>query len=68
LGGTRLTGGAGNIIGTVGGVIAISILRNGMNLLQVPSFYVLVIMGSILITVLYIDKRLTTTGKLELQL
>jgi ribose transport system permease protein len=68
LGGTRLTGGAGNIIGTVGGVIAISILRNGMNLLQVPSFYVLVIMGSILITVLYVDKRLTTTGKLGLQL
>jgi ribose transport system permease protein len=68
LGGTRLTGGAGNIIGTVGGVIAISILRNGMNLLQVPSFYVLVIMGGILITVLYIDKRLSSMGKLELQL
>ncbi|AXS83126.1 ABC transporter permease [Marinobacter sp. Arc7-DN-1] len=57
LGGTRLTGGFGSIIGTFGGVLAIAILRNGMNLLQVPSFYVLIILGSILIIVLIIDKR-----------
>ncbi|TGN39141.1 ABC transporter permease [Marinobacter confluentis] len=57
LGGTRLTGGFGSIIGTLGGVLAIAILRNGMNLLQVPSFYVLIILGSILIIVLFIDKR-----------
>lgn len=57
LGGTRLTGGFGSILGTFGGVLAIAILRNGMNLLQVPSFYVLIILGSILIIVLFIDKR-----------
>lgn len=57
LGGTRLTGGFGSIIGTLGGVLAIAVLRNGMNLLQVPSFYVLIILGSILIMVLIIDKR-----------
>jgi ribose transport system permease protein len=57
LGGTKLTGGVGSIIGTFGGVIAIGILRNGMNLLQVPSFYVLVIMGVILITVLFFDRQ-----------
>jgi ribose transport system permease protein len=57
LGGTRLTGGYGSIIGTFGGVLAIAILRNGMNLLQVPSFFVLIILGSILIIVLFIDKR-----------
>ena len=67
LGGTRLTGGAGSIIGTLGGVLAIGILRNGMNLLQVPSFYVLVIMGAILITVLFIDKQVTRAGKQELK-
>lgn len=57
LGGTRLTGGAGSISGTLGGVLAIGILRNGMSLMQVSAFYVLVIMGAILITVLFIDKR-----------
>jgi len=60
LGGTRLTGGFGSIIGTLGGVLAIAILRNGMNLLQVPSFYVLIILGSILIIVLVIDKRFSS--------
>lgn len=57
LGGTKLTGGRGSIIGTFGGVLAIQILRNGMNLMQVPAFWVLVILGSILIAVLFIDKQ-----------
>lgn len=58
LGGTKLTGGKGDIIGTFGGVLAIGILRNGMNLMQVPAFYVYVILGSILIAVLFLDKQL----------
>jgi ribose transport system permease protein len=57
LGGTKLTGGKGDIIGTLGGVLAIGILRNGMNLMQVPAFYVYVILGSILIAVLFLDKH-----------
>lgn len=57
LGGTRLTGGFGSIVGTFGGVLAIAILRNGMNLLQVPSFYVLIVLGTILIAVLFLDKQ-----------
>ncbi|SDU17771.1 ABC transporter permease [Stappia sp. ES.058] len=67
LGGTKLTGGAGNIIGTFGGVLAIGILRNGMNLMQVPAFYVLVILGVILIAVLFLDKQLNRRGKQELK-
>lgn len=68
LGGTKLTGGAGNIIGTFGGVLAIGILRNGMNLMQVPAFYVLVILGTILIAVLFFDKQLNRRGDEELRL
>ncbi len=68
LGGTKLTGGAGSIIGTVGGVLAIGILRNGMNLMRVPSFYVLVILGVILIAVLVLDKQMSHrhVGELEI--
>ncbi len=62
LGGTKLTGGKGDIIGTFGGVTAIGILRNGMNLMQVPAFYVYVILGSILIAVLFLDKRFNRTA------
>jgi ribose transport system permease protein len=66
LGGTKLTGGSGSIMGTFGGVIAIGVLRNGMNLLEIPAFYVLVIMGSILIAVLFIDKQVNRGSKQEL--
>lgn len=68
LGGTKLTGGSGSIIGTFGGVLAIGILRNGMNLMQVPAFYVLVILGSILIAVLFLDKQLNRKGEEELRI
>lgn len=67
LGGTKLTGGAGSIVGTVGGVLAIGILRNGMNLMQVPAFYVLVVLGTILIAVLVLDKQLNRRGAEELR-
>jgi len=68
LGGTKLTGGAGSIVGTFGGVLAIGMLRNGMNLMQVPAFYVLVILGSILIAVLFLDKQLNRKGEEELRI
>ncbi|WP_108662078.1 ABC transporter permease [Acuticoccus kandeliae] len=68
LGGTKLTGGSGTIIGTLGGVLAIGILRNGMNLMQVPAFYVLVILGAILIAVLFIDRQVNRAGAEEIEI
>lgn len=62
LGGTKLTGGKGDIIGTLGGVLAVGMLRNGMNLMNVPAFYVYVVLGSILIAVLFLDKRFNRTA------
>jgi len=67
LGGTKLTGGYGSIVGTLGGVLAIGILRNGMNLMQVPAFYVLVVLGLILISVLIIDKKLNAPSTKEVR-
>jgi len=63
LGGTKLTGGHGSIVGTVGGVLGIQILRNGMNLMQVQAYWVLVILGAMLIAVLILDKRTTGAGR-----
>jgi ribose transport system permease protein len=68
LGGTKLTGGVGSIVGTIGGVLAIGILRNGMNLMQVSSFYVLVILGTILIAVLILDKHFNRRGSEALKI
>jgi ribose transport system permease protein len=68
LGGTKLTGGYGSIVGTLGGVLAIGILRNGvMNLMQVPAFYVNLVIGIILIAVLFLDKQLNRRGAEELK-
>lgn len=68
LGGTKLTGGAGTILGTLGGVLTIGVLRNGMNLMQVPAFYVLVVMGLILIAVLLVDARINRREAGEVKL
>ena len=49
-------------------MLAIGILRNGMNLMQVPAFYVLVTLGVILIAVLFLDKQLNRKGGEELRI
>ncbi len=67
LGGTKLTGGFGSITGTMGGVLAIGVLRNGMNMMQVPAFYVLVILGAILISVLIIDQKINVKSSKGVQ-
>lgn len=59
LGGTRLTGGSGSAINSFAAALMLSVLRNGMNLKHVESFYVLVTMGLALILALLIDKYLT---------
>jgi len=60
LGGTRMRGGRGTIAGTVVAVIALSILRNGMNLINVSPFYVPVITGLTLIGALVIDRKFSS--------
>ncbi len=57
LGGTRLSGGVGSVLRSFAGVLIIGILRNGLDMLNVQYFYVLVIMGAILIAVLLVDKQ-----------
>jgi ribose transport system permease protein len=57
LGGVRLRGGTGSIIGTLGAVLALTILRNGMDLMHVPPFYIPVVMGLALIAALIADRR-----------
>ena len=49
LGGTSLFGGRGSLVGTLAGVIIITVLSNILNLLGVPSTYQFVLKGSLLI-------------------
>jgi len=63
LGGTKLTGGYGSMIKTLGGVLALGIFRNGMNLLNVQSYYNMLFLGIILILVVFADSRFSPTKK-----
>jgi ribose transport system permease protein len=55
VGGTSLAGGKGNISGTIIGVMLIGILSNGLTLLNVDSYYQMVIKGAIIILAVLID-------------
>jgi len=55
LGGASLSGGIGTIPGTVLGILVIGVISNGMNLLNIQSYYQLIVKGSILIIVVLID-------------
>ena len=56
IGGTNLFGGEGNIIGTVFGAIIMGTISNGLNLLNVSSFWQEFFIGSIIIVVVVIDQ------------
>ncbi|MBI4050920.1 MAG: ABC transporter permease [Elusimicrobia bacterium] len=56
IGGTSLLGGEGNLWGTVMGAILMGVLRNGLNLLNVSSFWQLVVIGWVIILAVYLDR------------
>lgn len=68
LGGTKLTGGAGSVISTFGGVLAIQLLRKGLGHIGADTETVNLVIGCILIAVLFLDRQLNVKGKEELKL
>jgi ribose transport system permease protein len=57
LGGISLFGGRGSIIGVAFGVLFISILSNGLNLMNVPSYTQMMLVGAALILAVALDQR-----------
>jgi ribose transport system permease protein len=55
MGGTSLSGGSGTILGTIVGALVISLVRNGMNLLNVPSFWQQFVIGAVIILAASLD-------------
>jgi ribose transport system permease protein len=56
LGGISLFGGRGSVIGVAFGVLFISILSNGLNLLNVPSYTQMMVIGGALILAVALDQ------------
>ncbi|MFG6146965.1 ABC transporter permease subunit [Halobacillus sp. B23F22_1] len=57
LGGTSLTGGRGWITGTLIGALIIGVLDNGLNLLNVSSFYQQIVKGGVILLAVVLDRR-----------
>jgi ribose/xylose/arabinose/galactoside ABC-type transport system permease subunit len=57
IGGTSLAGGIGSIWGTVVGVFIIGVLNNGMDLLNISSYYQQILKGVIIIIAVLMDKN-----------
>ncbi len=68
LGGTKLTGGYGSILSTLGGVIAIQLLRKGLGHIGAATETVNLVIGLILIAVLLLDRQLNRKGTEELKI
>ena len=56
IGGTRLAGGRGVLIGTVIGALVMGVVRNGLTLLQVNTFWHQVVIGGIILLAVAIDR------------
>ncbi len=58
VGGTSFEGGEGSLLGTILGALIIAVINNGLNLLDVPSFYQGVVKGAVIALALLIHRTL----------
>jgi ribose transport system permease protein len=56
IGGTSLAGGRGSAWGTLLGALLIGTINNGMNLLQIPAYFQLVVKGTIIVNAVLLDR------------
>jgi ribose transport system permease protein len=65
LGGVSMSGGKGRISGTVLGAMVIGIISNGLNLLDVNSFWQLIVKGIIILIAVLIDTQKSSDSALK---
>jgi ribose transport system permease protein len=56
VGGTSLSGGEGNVLGTLLGALLIAVIQNGMNLTGVESYTQRVVLGAIIVGAVLLDR------------
>jgi len=66
IGGTSFFGGKGKILNVIIGALIIGTISNGLNILNVPSFYQQVVMGSLIIGSVSLDKFIGRSAERKL--
>jgi ribose transport system permease protein len=49
IGGTPLSGGRGNIVGTVVGALLMAVIANGLNIIEVDPYWQSIVIGTIIV-------------------
>ena len=62
IGGTSMRGGSGTVYGALLGALVITSLDNGMSMLDVDSYWQMIVKGSILVLAVWVDVS-TRTGR-----
>lgn len=55
IGGTAMSGGKGNLWGTLLGAVVMGVIRNGLNLLGVSPYFQMIIIGLVIVTAVAVD-------------
>jgi ribose/xylose/arabinose/galactoside ABC-type transport system permease subunit len=63
LGGTSLSGGKGSVIGTFFGALVVATLGNGLDMLNILSFWQSILKGLIFVLAIVVNQKLLTDGK-----
>ena len=63
LGGTSLTGGSGSVARAMFGAAVIAVINNGMNLMQISSYWQKVVIGIIILLAVILDMAQQNKGK-----
>ena len=63
IGGTSLNGGKASMSGCLIGALLMAVVRNGMNLLHINTYWHEVVMGGIIIIAVIVDQLGTSYGK-----
>ena len=57
IGGTSLSGGVGRIGGTILGVLLVGVINNGLDLMNVSSYYQAIVKGLIIVGAVWLDRN-----------
>lgn len=63
IGGTSLSGGTGGVGGTLLGALLMGVINNGLDLLNVPSYYQQIVKGVIIVGAVWLDRARDKNGQ-----